>query len=524
MGCTGSALRCCPKRQLKAQQGPASQELTALKSENASAGPRHGAGQEKAALRDGQGTEAAQLLQGREEEEEERLRGVPGTEAEGPRGVGTQVEKGKAVELKEQLSERFEALRREHEETLQELRRAHEQEKLLLEETHHRSQEALQETVEALRAQLKSFQERMKRVEESLLSRDYKKHIEEHGSPSPFWEQELESLHFVIRDEERAHPRPGQEAAEPGDRGGEEPAAGGEAENPAAGERGPAGAHAEPPGDDEAALGGAAGRPRGAGEGGAAAGAGSPREGGAAVPSAQRGGRLPLPHRRRRRAPHRHVAPRMGWPGSPLGLEPGDAVTSACAPGAGPRGGRVPAVSPCTGRWSASWDAPTCLSSACALPVLRGGPAPCRASSLSSGVRPWSFLGTKGATQGTRTYTGLDPTPALGSEHTQHRCWRWGRHRGCRAQGTQSCPHPRGRAPTSPSSPRCPLQLHPTAPGGGSHGSGTSPLTATPKPSPPHPPPWGKTPLWGRRHAGGTRAGCTRALSPGKRGPSRGAA
>ncbi|NWZ20706.1 CCD69 protein, partial [Asarcornis scutulata] len=157
----------------------------------------HGAGQEKAALRDGQGTEAARLLQGREEEEE-RLRGAPGTEAEGPRGVGTQVEKGKAVELKEQLSERFDALRREHEETLQELRRAHEQEKLLLAETHHRSQEALQETVEALRAQLKSFQERMKRVEESLLSRDYKKHIEEHGSPSPFWEQELESLHFVI--------------------------------------------------------------------------------------------------------------------------------------------------------------------------------------------------------------------------------------------------------------------------------------------------------------------------------------
>ncbi|PKK16728.1 hypothetical protein A306_00000430 [Columba livia] len=38
----------------------------------------------------------------------------------------------------------------------------------------------------------------MKRVEESLLSTDYKKHIQEHGSPSPFWEQELESLHFVI--------------------------------------------------------------------------------------------------------------------------------------------------------------------------------------------------------------------------------------------------------------------------------------------------------------------------------------
>uniref|UniRef100_G3T4V7 Coiled-coil domain containing 69 n=2 Tax=Loxodonta africana TaxID=9785 RepID=G3T4V7_LOXAF len=38
----------------------------------------------------------------------------------------------------------------------------------------------------------------MKRVEESILSRNYKKHIQDYGSPSPFWEQELESLHFVI--------------------------------------------------------------------------------------------------------------------------------------------------------------------------------------------------------------------------------------------------------------------------------------------------------------------------------------
>ncbi|NXP13924.1 CCD69 protein, partial [Thinocorus orbignyianus] len=108
--------------------------------------------------------------------------------------LASQVEKGKDLELEEQ----FDALRREHMETLQELQRAHEQEKLLLAESHHRSQEALQETIQALNSQLKSFQERMKRVEESLLSTDYKKHIQEHGSPSPFWEQELESLHFVI--------------------------------------------------------------------------------------------------------------------------------------------------------------------------------------------------------------------------------------------------------------------------------------------------------------------------------------
>ncbi|OWK59539.1 Coiled-coil domain-containing protein 69 [Lonchura striata] len=79
-----------------------------------------------------------------------------------------------------------------------ELQGAHEQEKLLLTESHHRSEAVLQEKIQELNSQLKSFQERMKRVEESLLRTDYKKHIQEHGSPSPFWEQELESLHFVI--------------------------------------------------------------------------------------------------------------------------------------------------------------------------------------------------------------------------------------------------------------------------------------------------------------------------------------
>ncbi|XP_068062023.1 coiled-coil domain-containing protein 69 isoform X1 [Anomalospiza imberbis] len=197
MGCTGSALRCCPvgaERQLKAQQqrGSASQELSALKTQNANASllPEHG---EKAA-RPEEWTDSARFLQG-QEEEEERLRdaGQAGT-ASISQDAEIQVEKGKELELKEQLD----ALRREHTETLQELQGAHEQEKLLLTESHHRSEAALQEKIQALNSQLKSFQERMKRVEESLLRTDYKKHIQEHGSPSPFWEQELESLHFVI--------------------------------------------------------------------------------------------------------------------------------------------------------------------------------------------------------------------------------------------------------------------------------------------------------------------------------------
>ncbi|NXT75998.1 CCD69 protein, partial [Zapornia atra] len=182
------------QRQLKAQQqsGPASQELTALKTKNANAVLSPEDGKEKAALQDKQ-AESTRLLQGQEEEEEEQLQAASraGT-ASTTQDVTNQVEKGK------ELEEQFEALRREHTETLQELQRAHEQEKLLLAESHHRSQAALQETIQALNSQLKSFQERMKRVEESLLSTDYKKHIQEHGSPSPFWEQELESLHFVI--------------------------------------------------------------------------------------------------------------------------------------------------------------------------------------------------------------------------------------------------------------------------------------------------------------------------------------
>ncbi|XP_010157633.1 PREDICTED: coiled-coil domain-containing protein 69, partial [Eurypyga helias] len=180
-------------RQLKAQQqkGPASQELTALKTENADAELLPADGKEKAAFGEEQ-TESRRLLQG---QEEERLRDAnrAGTTSIA-QDVNIQVEKGKDLELTEQ----FDALRREHTVTLQELQRAHEQEKLLLAESHHRTQAALQETIQTLNSQLKSFQERMKRVEESLLSTDYKKHIQEHGSPSPFWEQELESLHFVI--------------------------------------------------------------------------------------------------------------------------------------------------------------------------------------------------------------------------------------------------------------------------------------------------------------------------------------
>ncbi|NXJ45103.1 CCD69 protein, partial [Spizaetus tyrannus] len=178
------------QRQLKAQQQrePASQELTALKTENANATLLPEDGKEKAALRE-ERTESTRLLQGQEEEETHTHTPPPAGTARITQDINNQVD----------LEEQFDALRREHTETLQELQRAHEQEKVHTHTPPPRSQAALQETIQVLNSQLKSFQERMKRVEESLLSTDYKKHTHTHTPPpGRGLASGLESLHFVI--------------------------------------------------------------------------------------------------------------------------------------------------------------------------------------------------------------------------------------------------------------------------------------------------------------------------------------
>ncbi|XP_037657423.1 coiled-coil domain-containing protein 69 [Choloepus didactylus] len=109
-----------------------------------------------------------------------------------------QVEKEQEIELQEKLAEQRQVLEGEYEEALQVVRTSCEQEKEALTHSFQDATAALQETIERLTSQLETFQAKMKRVEESILSRDYKKHIQDYGSPSQFWEQELESLHFVI--------------------------------------------------------------------------------------------------------------------------------------------------------------------------------------------------------------------------------------------------------------------------------------------------------------------------------------
>ncbi|XP_076792934.1 coiled-coil domain-containing protein 69 isoform X3 [Arvicanthis niloticus] len=67
--------------------------------------------------------------------------------------------------------------------------------------------DALSDCVQEAKASLQeATKAKMNKVDGSILSRLYKNHIQDYGSPGPFWEQELESLHHVIEmKNERIH-------------------------------------------------------------------------------------------------------------------------------------------------------------------------------------------------------------------------------------------------------------------------------------------------------------------------------
>nr|XP_020665614.1 coiled-coil domain-containing protein 69 [Pogona vitticeps] len=213
MGCKGSKMGCCEARRKKKartqhERGQTSCELIALKKEN-EANKDHlqvEARKSDTGLLEKQRNEAAKL-QHQHQKEKECLKEAHLAEIEKlSQDIKIQVENEKDLQCKQQLSEQYDLLKREQEMRLQELQKACDQEKLLLTESYEKSKSSLQETIDSLSSQMKSFQEKMKRVEESILSRDYKKHIQDYGSPSQFWEQELESLHFVIEmKNERIH-------------------------------------------------------------------------------------------------------------------------------------------------------------------------------------------------------------------------------------------------------------------------------------------------------------------------------
>ncbi|XP_032193161.1 coiled-coil domain-containing protein 69 isoform X2 [Mustela erminea] len=191
MGCGHSTLSCCKapkKRRQKPDQPPRPepQELGPLSGDTAP---------------------AVQLCASEEAEEyQKEITRILLQHEEDRKKWAQQAEEDRKLELGEKLDEQRRVLEREHEETLQVLRASHEQEKEALTHSFQEAKATLQETIDGLSSQLEVFQAKMKRVEESILSRDYKKHIQDYGSPSQFWEQELESLHFVIEmKNERIH-------------------------------------------------------------------------------------------------------------------------------------------------------------------------------------------------------------------------------------------------------------------------------------------------------------------------------
>nr|XP_008103010.1 PREDICTED: coiled-coil domain-containing protein 69 isoform X2 [Anolis carolinensis]XP_008103011.1 PREDICTED: coiled-coil domain-containing protein 69 isoform X2 [Anolis carolinensis] len=203
MGCLGSKMGCCGawrKEKVKTQdeeiQG--SCELIIVKAENVNITPLH-KGADKSEVE--HNNEITKL------QEKECLQEANVTKTESLcQDVKIQVKKNKDLVSKQELSEQYNLLKRKLDERLGELENVHDQERYFLMKSFEKSKSSLQETIDKLSSQVKYFEEKIKRVEESVLSRDYKKHIQDYGSPSQFWEQEIESLHFVIEmKNERIH-------------------------------------------------------------------------------------------------------------------------------------------------------------------------------------------------------------------------------------------------------------------------------------------------------------------------------
>uniref|UniRef100_A0A8D2DBV5 Coiled-coil domain containing 69 n=1 Tax=Sciurus vulgaris TaxID=55149 RepID=A0A8D2DBV5_SCIVU len=183
MGCGRSRLSCCKARKKRHQEPdqppkPESQELGPLNKD----------------------TETAVQLCASEDtqQQQEDITRILQQHEEEKKKWAEQVEKERALELQERLEEQRRVLEGRHQEALQVIQASFEQEKEALTHSFQEAEATLQETIAGLTSQLEAFQSKMKKVEESILSRDYKKHIQDYGSLSQFWEQELESLHFVI--------------------------------------------------------------------------------------------------------------------------------------------------------------------------------------------------------------------------------------------------------------------------------------------------------------------------------------
>ncbi|XP_063784768.1 coiled-coil domain-containing protein 69 [Pseudophryne corroboree] len=193
MGCRASKM-CCPRprnksRQKAKQSDQTSRELNDLTDD--------GSSDLLQKIKDHE-QELRNLLQ-RHQEEKIALEDVNKAKLETrERELLDQARRDAEVEIEKRLSEQTSIIKSDMERKCAELQESHSQQNASLTETYQKLTTSLQETVAGLNAQLASFREKMKRVEDSVLNQDYKRHVQDYGSPGQFWEQELQSLHFVI--------------------------------------------------------------------------------------------------------------------------------------------------------------------------------------------------------------------------------------------------------------------------------------------------------------------------------------
>ncbi|XP_069754249.1 coiled-coil domain-containing protein 69-like [Narcine bancroftii] len=112
----------------------------------------------------------------------------------------------KIEELKMRHSEYIKALKEEHNAALAGLVKQHIHEQKSLTESFEKGSMCLKGRIEELTTQVNSFQTKSKKIEDAILRRDHNGDEKNSHPPTLFWEQELESLHFVVEmKNERIH-------------------------------------------------------------------------------------------------------------------------------------------------------------------------------------------------------------------------------------------------------------------------------------------------------------------------------
>ncbi|XP_018411103.1 PREDICTED: coiled-coil domain-containing protein 69 [Nanorana parkeri] len=193
MGCKASRM-CCPRSRNKSRQKTKENRQTSQELNNIAG---NGSSENLQKIKDYE-QEIRNLLQAHFEEKISIEEANKKKLEEQAQELREKAKQDAEADLEKRLAEQASCLKAELDNRFEELKKHYDDEKASLKETYETLTTSLQETVAELSGQLASFQEKMKRVEESVLNQDYKIHIQDHGSPGEFWEQELQSLHFVI--------------------------------------------------------------------------------------------------------------------------------------------------------------------------------------------------------------------------------------------------------------------------------------------------------------------------------------